>query len=278
LTISIGNVMADFVSNNESYMCPNLKIASWNVNSIRARLEHLKIWLGDNQIDILALQETKVQDNQFPVPEILDMGYNCLFKGQKSYNGVAILSRQKMQLLETTIPNFHDSQCRIISASNDDVTIINVYVPNGSALGTEKFDYKIKWLTALKTWLADLTQEKENLILLGDFNIAPDDADVHAPELWRDKILCSSEERDLLESIKALGLLDTFREFPQTSDSYSWWDYRAGGFPRNRGLRIDLILASLTMKTHLKSSIIDSRPRGWDKPSDHAPVILELTV
>ena len=255
-----------------------MKIASWNVNSIRARLDHLRDWLSTSQVDILALQETKVQDADFPVSEISEMGYNCLFKGQKSYNGVAILSRQKMRLLEVGIPDFEDNQCRLLSASDDNVNIINVYVPNGSAVGSDKFEYKIKWLNALKTWLTRLAQEKNNLILLGDFNIAPDDEDVHDPELWRDKILCSAEERNLLEGIKALGLVDTFREFSQADSSFSWWDYRAGGFPRNRGLRIDLIFASIAMQKNVKSSTIDTTPRGWEKPSDHAPVVLELAL
>lgn len=259
-------------------MPTNLKIASWNVNSIRARIEHLKSWLKLNQVDILALQETKVQDKEFPVADILDMGYHSLYKGQKSYNGVAILSRERMQLLDVKIPNFEDDQCRVLCAETKSVTVVNVYIPNGSAIGSDKFEYKLKWLSALKVWLKKLVNEKENLILLGDFNIAPSDEDVHDPLLWRDKILCSSEERRHFEEIKALGLLDTFRHFKQDKNLFSWWDYRAGGFPRNRGLRIDLILTSLTMKGNLKSSIIDSQPRTWEKPSDHAPVILEVFI
>ncbi len=259
-------------------MPTNLKIASWNVNSIRARIEHLKSWLELNQIDILALQETKVQDKEFPIADILDMGYHSLYKGQKSYNGVAILSRERMQLLAVKIPNFEDDQCRVLCAETKSVTVVNVYIPNGSAIGSDKFEYKLKWLSALKVWLEKLVNEKENLILLGDFNIAPSDEDVHDPLLWQDKILCSSEERRHFEEIKALGLLDTFRHFKQDKNLFSWWDYRAGGFPRNRGLRIDLILASLTMKGNLKSSIIDGQPRTWEKPSDHAPVILEVFV
>jgi exodeoxyribonuclease-3 len=253
-----------------------MKIATWNVNSIRARLDQITDWLAANDIDILAIQETKVQDKDFPLDTLSKLGYKCAFYGQKSYNGVALLANSDIELLSKNIPRFEDQQCRALAANINGITLVNLYVPNGSEIGSEKYSYKISWLKALKAWLSELLTSHSNVIVLGDFNIAPADNDVHDPSLWKGKILCSDEERSQLEAITQLGLKDSFRGFPQQPDTFSWWDYRAGGFQRNRGLRIDLILNSLSLDHRLTGCAIDPTPRRNTKPSDHAPVILEI--
>ena len=251
-------------------------IATWNVNSIRARIEHLTRWLSQTSPDVVGIQETKVQDADFPHAEFAALGYHVLFSGQKSYNGVAVLSKQPATLLASALPGFDDPQRRVLAAKVENITLVNLYVPNGSAVGSEKYSYKLAWLDALGDWVAKLVASGEPLVLVGDFNIAPDDRDVHDPEAWRGKILCSEDERQRLQRLIDLGLCDVFRRFEQPAQAFSWWDYRAGGFRRNEGLRIDLILASATLAKRCEACDIDVGPRRWEKPSDHAPVVARL--
>jgi len=251
-------------------------IATWNVNSIRARIEHLMTWLNSAAPDIVAIQETKVQDPDFPVAELAALGYHVLFSGQKSYNGVALLTKEPAILLATALPGFEDAQRRVLAAQVAGLTLLNLYVPNGSAVGTEKYSYKLAWLDALGDWVMGLAASGEPLMLVGDFNIAPDDRDVYDPVAWRGKILCSDAERERLQRLLHLGLTDVFRQFEQAPDTYSWWDYRAGGFRRNEGLRIDLILASAALAARCETCAVDLAPRRWEKPSDHAPVVARL--
>ena len=253
-------------------------IATWNVNSIRARLEHLTRWLQETSPDVVGIQETKVQDPDFPYAEIAALGYEVLFCGQKSYNGVAILSKLTATLLATDLPGFTDPQRRVLAAKVAGITLLNLYVPNGSAVGSEKYNYKLAWLDALGDWVTQLMASGEPLMLVGDFNIAPDDRDVHDPDAWRDKILCSDAERQRLQRLIELGLCDVFRRFEQPPATFSWWDYRAGGFRRNEGLRIDLILASGALAERCETCVVDLAPRRWDKPSDHAPVVTRVRL
>ena len=253
-----------------------LKIASWNVNSLNVRLPHVLAWMDVAQPDVLALQETKLTDDRFPVQELVDEGYHSVFSGQKTYNGVAILSREQALNPVTDIPGLDDPQRRILAATVGDVRIINLYVVNGSEVGSEKFEYKLRWLDRVTAWLATEIEEFENVIVLGDFNIVPDDRDVHDPEGWREKILCSTPEREALGKILDLGFQDSFRLFEQQERTWSWWDYRMNAFRRKMGLRIDLILASKAMAQRCIASYVDIEPRRQDRPSDHAPVIAEF--
>ncbi len=252
------------------------KIASWNVNSLNVRLPHVLAWMDVAQPDVLALQETKLTDDRFPVQELVDEGYHSVFSGQKTYNGVAILSREQALNPVTDIPGLDDPQRRILAATVGDVRIINLYVVNGSEVGSEKFEYKLRWLDRVTAWLATEIEEFENVIVLGDFNIVPDDRDVHDPEGWREKILCSTPEREALGKILDLGFQDSFRLFEQQERTWSWWDYRMNAFRRKMGLRIDLILASKAMAQRCIASYVDIEPRRQDRPSDHAPVIAEF--
>jgi exodeoxyribonuclease-3 len=252
------------------------KIASWNVNSLNVRLPHVLAWLDVAQPDVLALQETKLTDDRFPVQELLDEGYHSVFSGQKTYNGVAILSREKALDPVTDIPGLDDPQRRILAATVGAVRIVNLYVVNGSEVGSEKFEYKLHWLEQVTAWLAREINEFENVIVLGDFNIVPDDRDVHDPESWREKILCSTPEREALGKILDLGFQDTFRLFEQEERTWSWWDYRMNAFRRKMGLRIDLILASKAMAKTCTASYVDIEPRRQERPSDHTPVIAEF--
>lgn len=249
------------------------KIASWNVNSLKVRLPHVQDWLAEHQPDVLTLQETKQQDQDFPADAINECGYEVLFSGQKTYNGVAILSKNKAKELATGFPDFDDPQKRVLAAEVDDICVLNLYVPNGSEVGSEKYAYKLDWLARLNDYTAELMQQYKDVILLGDFNIAPADADVHDPEEWRNKILCSGPERDALNNLLEKGLKDTYRLFEQDPDTFSWWDYRAAGFRRNRGLRIDLVLASESLAKRCQAALIDKAPRTLERPSDHAPVV-----
>ena len=253
-----------------------LKISSWNVNSLNVRLPHVLAWVNVAQPDVLALQETKLTDDRFPVQELEDEGYYSVFSGQKTYNGVAILSREKAADPVTDIPGLDDPQRRILSVTVGDVRIINLYVVNGSEVGSEKFEYKLHWLDRVTAWLATEVKNFENVIVLGDFNIVPDDRDVHDPEGWREKILCSTPEREALGKMLDLGLQDTFRLFEQEERTWSWWDYRMNAFRRKMGLRIDLILASEAMAGRCIASYVDIEPRRQERPSDHAPVIAEF--
>jgi exodeoxyribonuclease-3 len=250
-----------------------VKLATWNVNSIRQRLPHVLDWLNANEPDVLALQEIKTEADKFPLAEIEASGYRCVLSGQKAYNGVALISRDAAADVIVDIPDFADEQRRVIAASYGDTRVINVYVPNGQSVGSDKYRYKLDWLDALHGWLEGELKKYPRLAIVGDFNIAPEDRDVHDPELWRDQVLCSGPERERLAALLKLGLVDTFRLSEQSEKSFSWWDYREMGFRRNRGLRIDLILASRALAEDCSATIIDTRPRKLEKPSDHAPVL-----
>ncbi len=249
-----------------------MKIASWNVNSLRVRLPHVLDWLDKHRPEVLGLQELKMPDDAFPANEIAELGYRSIFYGQKTYNGVALLSLQEPDNVTTGLPDFPDEQRRVIAADYDGVRVINLYVPNGQTVGADKYAYKLAWLDALRAWLADELAVNPNVVVVGDFNIAPADRDVHDPDTWRGKILCSDDERARLQAIESLGFSDSFRLFDQPDDTFSWWDYRAAAFRRKRGLRIDLVLASTTMAKRCTASDIDPEPRKLERPSDHAPV------
>ena len=253
-----------------------MKIASWNVNGIRARLDHVSQWLQTNQPDVLALQETKVMDEMFPLDVFKPLGYQASIYGQKSYNGVAFLTKKSPTGLTKGIEGFTDDQTRVIAGIFSGVLIINVYVPNGQSVGSEKFDYKMRWLNHFYIHLQTLLKTHQKIVILGDFNIAPDDMDVHDPELWKDKVLCSENERRWLNKILGLGFSDSFRLFEQQEGLYSWWDYRAAAYRRKMGMRIDLVLVSEALKTGCAKSYIDEGPRGQDRPSDHTPAVIEL--
>lgn len=255
-----------------------LKIATWNVNSLKVRLPHVLDWLAAEQPDVLALQETKTQDENFPLDAIHDAGYQCVFAGQKTFNGVAILSKTPAQDVITDLPEFDDHQRRVMGARYGDVYVLDLYVPNGSEVGSEKYAYKLAWLEAMHRFIKQLLATEKHLIVLGDFNIAPEDRDVHDPAAWEGKVLVSEPERQALIKIQQEGLIDVFRLFEQEEKSFSWWDYRMLGFRRNHGLRIDLILASQSLEKLCRSSHIDKAPRRLEKPSDHAPVVAEFDL
>jgi len=254
-----------------------MKIASWNVNSLKVRLPHLRDWLASAQPDVVALQETKTEDSKFPADEIAALGYECVFSGQKTYNGVALLARAAPRDVVTDIAGLDDPQRRILVGTVGDVRVANLYVVNGQEVGSEKYQYKLRWLARVREFLAAEMQQHPNLVVLGDFNIAPDDRDVHDPASWHEQILCSTPERAALKSILDIGLHDSFRLFESDGGHFSWWDYRQGAFRRNLGLRIDLILASEALRARCRASTIDRTPRTWERASDHTPVLLELT-
>jgi exodeoxyribonuclease-3 len=253
------------------------KLATWNVNSLNVRLPHVLDWLKENPIDVLCLQETKQEDSKFPYAELKEAGYNAIHSGQKTYNGVAILSRHDMTDVTHGIAGFDDEQRRVISATINGMRVICVYIVNGQAVGSEKYEYKMRWLGALIYWLAEQLEKYPNLVLLGDYNIAPEDRDCHDPAAWIGQILVSPLEREMFEKITQLGLHDSFRLFEQPEKSFSWWDYRMMGFRRNFGMRIDHILVSDSLKSQCESCIIDKAPRKLERPSDHTPVILTLS-
>jgi exodeoxyribonuclease-3 len=253
-----------------------MKIATWNVNSLKVRLPQVLDWLAVQRPDVLCLQELKLEDKAFPVAEVQAAGYHAAFLGQKTYNGVAILSRGAGQDLLYNIPGFDDDHKRLLAATIDGVRVVCGYFPNGQALGAEKFAYKLEWLAALTTWLKDALQACPRLVLAGDFNIAPAAADVHPG--WKDELLVSAPERAAFQALLDLGLADAFRLFPQPENSFSWWDYRMGAFRRNFGLRIDHLLVSQTLVPACRVCTIDTAPRKLERPSDHAPVVLELDI
>lgn len=253
-----------------------MQIATWNVNSLKVRLPHLLQWLGENPVDVLCLQETKLTDDKFPVAEINAAGYQVAFSGQKTYNGVAILSKLPLTDVVRNNPRFDDPQQRILAATIDGMRIICAYVPNGQAVDSDKYVYKLAWLASLREWLEEEMRAHEHLAILGDYNIAPDDRDVHDPVEWAGQVLCSDKERAALVALNDLGLTDSFRIFEQADKSFSWWDYRMLGFRRNRGLRIDHILLSKTLALRCTACAIDRAPRKWEQPSDHAPVVATL--
>jgi exodeoxyribonuclease-3 len=254
-----------------------MKIATWNVNSLRARMPHVLRFLAEAAPDVLALQETKVADRDFPAAPLVDAGYEVIYTGQKSYNGVAILSRVPATPLAMALPSAPDEAARLLAVQIEGLTLVNVYVPNGEAVGAAKFAYKLAWLDALTAYLRGLAADPGGLLVVGDFNIAPEDRDVHDPAAWVGSVLVSPEERTALQTLMALGLADCFRLFPQAEGSYSWWDYRAAGFRRNLGLRIDLLLGTPEICRRARACNIDKGPRAWDRPSDHAPVWVELS-
>lgn len=253
-----------------------MKIATWNVNSMNVRLPHVLEWLQNHAPDVLVLQEIKQLTENFPTQALEDIGYHSIASGQKTYNGVAVVSKTPATDPVTDFPDLDDPQRRILASTVDGVRIVDLYIPNGSEVGSEKYEYKLKWLKSLHNFLADEMQRHENIVVLGDFNIAPADADVYDPEKWGDAILCSPLERKALRELLSLGLTDVFRKFEHPEGTFSWWDYRAAGFRRNAGLRIDLILTSDSMTARCKASYVDKEPRAWERPSDHAPVIAEF--
>lgn len=254
------------------------KIASWNVNSLRVRLPQVLDWLAENPVDVLGLQELKMTNEQFPIDEIEAAGYQAVFNGQKTYNGVALITKQTITDVITDLPQLDDPQRRVMGALVGDVFVLNLYVPNGSEVGSEKYQYKLNWLAHLQTLAGQLLDRYSNVAIMGDFNIALADGDVHDPEAWRDKILCSKPEREQLQQLLSQGFHDSFRLFEQEENQFSWWDYRAAGFRRNLGLRIDLILASDQLRDRCRASYIDKSPRKLERPSDHAPVIAEFEL
>ena len=255
-----------------------MKLVTWNVNSLKVRLLQVIDWLENNQPDVLCLQETKLQDENFPVDEILAVGYRSVYVGQKTYNGVALLSKQTGDSIVTTLPGLEDAQKRIIAATYEDIRVVSIYVPNGENVASEKYQYKLAWLAALIRWLQKELVKYPKLALLGDFNIAPEDRDVHDPEAWDGRILCSQPERDAFRKLLDLGLVDSFRLFDQAEKIYTWWDYRMMAFRRNRGLRIDHILLSNELAHICSSCTVDKTARKHERPSDHAPVISEIFV
>lgn len=250
-----------------------MKIATWNINSIKARLPHVLRWLSEQAPDIVALQELKQLD--FPMADINAAGYQAIWSGQKTYNGVALLTRDHCEHIETAFPIFVDEQKRLLAATVNGIRIINVYVPNGQSVGSEKYLYKLTWLEHLYEYLKYSLTQYEKVLVLGDFNIAPEDQDVYDPKAWEDQVLCSMLERAALQKIFALGFTDSFRLFSQPAHIYSWWDYRTFAFQGNRGLRIDLILANQSLSKDIQKCWVDIAPHVWERPSDHAPVLIE---
>ncbi len=255
-----------------------MKIATWNVNSLAVRLPQVLDWLQAQQPDVLALQETKLTDDKFPAEALQAAGYRCAFFGQRTYNGVALLSRHALDAVQCNIPGFDDEQARVIAATAGPLRVIGAYFPNGQAPGSDKFAYKMRWLDALQAWVSAQLQQSPRLVLLGDFNIAPEDRDVYDPVAWAGQIHCTPEERAHFQSLLGLGLADAFRAFEQPPKSWSWWDYRNLAFRKNQGLRIDHILVSAALRPALTACTIDKTPRKNERPSDHAPVIAELAL
>ena len=254
-----------------------MKVASWNVNSLNVRMPHLSTWLAAAAPDIVALQETKLEDAKFPHEALTTLGYHSVFSGQKTYNGVALLTREPVSDVVTDIPGLDDPQRRILIASVGGLRVVNLYVVNGQAVGSEKYAYKLHWLARVRDYLAAELQHFPQMIVMGDFNIAPQDRDVHDPAAWHEQILCSTPERAALAQLQALGLHDSFRLFEAEAGHYSWWDYRQGAFRRNLGLRIDLVLVSEALRARCSGASIERAPRTWERASDHTPVLVELT-
>jgi exodeoxyribonuclease III len=253
-----------------------LKLATWNVNSLAVRLPQLLDWLAANPVDALVLQETKLVDEKFPQAEVEAAGYRVQCFGQKTYNGVALLSRADATDVQKNIPGFDDEQARVITGTVEGLRVVGAYVPNGQAPDSDKFAYKMRWLHALRNWLDDELQRHPALVLMGDFNIAPEDRDVHDPIAWAGQVLCTPEERAHFQGLLALGLVDSFRLFDQGPKPWTWWDYRNLAFRKNQGLRIDHILVSTGLAGRVAACEIDRAPRKNERPSDHVPVVLTL--
>lgn len=260
-----------------------MKLATWNVNSLNVRLGHVVDWLQANPVDALCLQELKLPDEKFPLDALQTIGYQACWAGQKTYNGVAIISKATPQDVQRNIPGYDDPQQRIIAATlpgsdGRPVRIISAYCPNGQAVGSDKYAYKLDWFAALNQWLKQEITSHKDLAILGDYNVAPTDADVHDPEAWAGGILVSDAERTALQNLLDLGLTDTFRLFDQAPRIFSWWDYRQMSFRRNAGVRIDHILVTSQLAARCSGCAVDKIPRGWEKPSDHAPVVAEFQL
>jgi exodeoxyribonuclease-3 len=254
-----------------------MKLATWNVNSLKVRLPHVLDWLAANPVEVLCLQETKQQDSDFPQAELQAAGYHSVYSGQKTYNGVAILSRAPAGEVQYGIPDFDGEQKRVIAATCGDIRVVDVYIPNGQSIDSDKYRYKLDWLDKLRDWLKQELAHHPKLVLLGDYNIAPEDRDVHDPVAWQGNVLVSEPEREKFRNLVELGLHDSFRLFEQPEKSFSWWDYRMMGFRRNHGLRIDHILISEPLVAQCKGCVIDKAPRKLERPSDHTPVVVELS-
>jgi exodeoxyribonuclease-3 len=255
-----------------------LTIATWNVNSLKVRLPHLGQWLATEALDVLGLQETKSTDEDFPAEEIRKLGLSGAWYGQRTYNGVALLARHPVENVVKGIPGYDDPQARVIAGTVHGVRIIDVYVPNGQSVDSDKYRYKLAWLEHLCEYVRSELRRHPKLVVMGDYNIAPTDQDVHDPLAWEGQVLCSARERDALGRLLELGLVDVFRNFEQAERSFSWWDYRAAGFRRNAGLRIDLILASADLAPQCRRCEIHKEPRRWERPSDHAPVLASFDL
>jgi exodeoxyribonuclease-3 len=253
-----------------------MKLATWNVNSLKVRLPQLLTWLVSEQPDVVCLQETKLEDHGFPRQEIEAAGYHVSFSGQKTYNGVALLAREGPTEIVVGNPLYPDEQKRLLTATISGICVVCAYVPNGQAVGSDKYAYKLEWLDGLARWVSERLAANRQLVVAGDFNIAPDDQDVYDPDAWAGQILCSDPERAAFRRLLSLGLKDSFRLFDQPAKSFSWWDYRMLGFQKNRGLRIDHILLSETLAARCKAARISREVRKLERPSDHAPVTAEL--
>ena len=259
-----------------------MQLATWNVNSLKVRLPQVLAWLEANPVDALCLQELKLDHDKFPLQAFTDIGYHAGWAGQKTYNGVAVISKQPGEEIVRNIPGFEDPQQRVLATTlpfgSESIRVISAYCPNGQAVGSEKYEYKLAWFQAFKAWLETEMQRYPNIAVLGDYNVAPTDEDVHNPEKWVGEILVSEAERTALQSLIDLGLKDAFRLFEQPPKSFSWWDYRMNSFKRNAGVRIDHVLLSEPLVTACTACIIDPAPRGNEQPSDHTPVIATLRV
>jgi exodeoxyribonuclease-3 len=253
-----------------------MKLATWNVNSIKVRLPQLLEWLAAAQPDVVCLQELKTEAAKFPRTELEGAGYACAVNGQKTYNGVAILARTPLADVTADIPGFADEQRRVIAAMVQDVRVICVYCPNGQAVGSDKYEYKLRWFGALREYLQAEIGKYPRLAVAGDFNVAPEDRDVHDPKVWEGQVHVSAPERAAWRALLELGLRDSFRLFEQPEKTFSWWDYRMMGFRRNAGLRIDHILLSAALAERCAAATVDREPRRLERPSDHAPALVEL--
>jgi exodeoxyribonuclease-3 len=263
-------------------MSRTLTLATWNVNSLKVRLPHLLDWLATHRVDIVCLQETKLVDENFPVAALAEAGYAAAFAGQKTYNGVALLTRRETTPeasdIVVALPGLEDPQKRLIGATVGEIRVVCAYFPNGQSVGSEKYDYKLRWIAALNAWLRAELARHPRLALAGDFNIAPEDRDVHDPKAWAGQVLFSEPEKQAFRDLIALGLVDSFRLFEQPERSYTWWDYRMQAFRRKMGLRIDHVLLSTALAPRCTACSIDVEPRRREQPSDHAPVIATLSV
>lgn len=257
-----------------------MKLATWNVNSLRVRLPQVLDWLEANPVDALCLQELKLAHDKFPLEPFTEMGYSACWAGQKTYNGVAVISRAEGADVQCNIPGFDDLQQRIVATTLPspigDIRVISAYCPNGQAVGSDKYEYKLQWFEALRGWLAEEMQRYPRLAILGDYNVAPHDEDVHDPAKWEGDIHVSEPEREALRALLDLGLTDVFRCFPQEEKTFTWWDYRRFAFRRNAGLRIDHVLLSDELKRYCTACVVDKGPRANEQPSDHAPVVATL--